>query len=212
MARRGYRLVLVSRTESELAKTAELAETETLLAPADVSDPLQVAAVVEMALRRFGGVRVLVNNAGMAPVRSVEAMSIDEWHATIDTNLSSIFYFCKTLWPHWQAAAGGVVVNVSSAAARDPFPGFAAYGAAKAGVNLLSLSLAREGAAIGVRVHTVAPSATETQMFRAIATPEQYPREKTMEPSDVARVIAQCADGDLKYTSGEVIYLRKSAG
>jgi NAD(P)-dependent dehydrogenase (short-subunit alcohol dehydrogenase family) len=61
-----------------------------------------------------------------------------------------------------------VVVNLSSMSSRDPFPGFAAYGAAKAGLNLLGLSAAREGEKIGVRVHTIAPGAVETGMFRQI--------------------------------------------
>jgi NAD(P)-dependent dehydrogenase (short-subunit alcohol dehydrogenase family) len=103
-----------------------------------------------------------------------------------------------------------VVVNVSSFASRDPFPGFAAYGAAKAGLNLFGLAAAREGERIGVRVHTVAPAAVETAMFRQILTEEQYPADKTLAPEDVAKVIAQCVTGALKYTSGEVIYVRKS--
>jgi NAD(P)-dependent dehydrogenase (short-subunit alcohol dehydrogenase family) len=102
-----------------------------------------------------------------------------------------------------------VVVNLSSYAARDPFPGFAAYGSAKAGVNLLGLSAAREGASIGVRVHTIAPAAVETAMFRGILSEDQYPPEKALAPADVARIILQCVRGDLRYTSGEVIYLSK---
>jgi NAD(P)-dependent dehydrogenase (short-subunit alcohol dehydrogenase family) len=103
-----------------------------------------------------------------------------------------------------------VVVNVSSAAARDPFPGFAGYGAAKAGLNLFGLSAAREGQAIGVRVHTVAPAATETGMFRGLPGMGDYPAEKTLDPADVARVIGQCVSGELGHTSGEVIYLHKT--
>jgi NAD(P)-dependent dehydrogenase (short-subunit alcohol dehydrogenase family) len=102
-----------------------------------------------------------------------------------------------------------VVVNVSSAAARDPFPGFAAYGAAKAALNLFGLSAAREGLKIGVRVHTIAPGAVETAMFRQIMTPEQYSADLTLKPEDVATIIAQCVAGELRYTSGEVIYVHK---
>jgi NAD(P)-dependent dehydrogenase (short-subunit alcohol dehydrogenase family) len=102
-----------------------------------------------------------------------------------------------------------VIVNVSSLAARDPFPGFFAYGAAKAGLNLLGLSLARQGASIGVRVCTVAPGAVETPLFRSLMTPEQFPTENTLSPEDVARVIGQCATGDLRFTSGEVIWMHK---
>jgi NAD(P)-dependent dehydrogenase (short-subunit alcohol dehydrogenase family) len=102
------------------------------------------------------------------------------------------------------------VVNVSSYAARDPFDGLGAYGAAKAGINLLSLALAREGKPIHVRVHTVAPAATETTMLRTLLTPQQYPSEQTLDPAQVARVIVQCVCGDLECTSGEVIYIHKS--
>jgi NAD(P)-dependent dehydrogenase (short-subunit alcohol dehydrogenase family) len=103
-----------------------------------------------------------------------------------------------------------VVVNVSSAAARDPFPGFAAYAAAKAGLHLFGLSAAREGEPIGVRVHTVAPGSVETEMFRGLMTKEQWPADKTLDPADVARIIGQCVTGELRYTSGEVIYVHRT--
>ena len=88
-------------------------------------------------------------------LRSIEELSPAEWRTLIDTNLSAIYFFCRRLWPIWRRQGGGVVVNVSSVSARDPFAGLGAYGAAKAGVNLLGLALAREGAAIHVRVHTI---------------------------------------------------------
>ena len=137
-------------------------------------------------------------------------MTVEQWRAVIDTNLSAAFYATRAAWPAFERQGGGVVVNISSAAARDPFPGFAAYGAAKAGLNLFGLSAAREGERIGVRVHTIAPGATETGMFRQLMTAEQYPPEKTLDPADVARVVLQCVRGDLRYTSGEVIYLHKT--
>ena len=101
------------------------------------------------------------------------------------------------------------MVNLSSLATHNPFPGLGAYAAAKAGLHLLGLSAAREGAAIGLRVHTIAPGAVETAMLRKLATPEQLPTEQTLAPADIARVILQCVQGDLSHTSGEVIYLHK---
>ena len=71
-------------------------------------------------------------------------------------------------------------------------------------------SAAREGQAIGVSVHTIAPAAVETEMFRRILTTEQYPTEKTLAPADVAKVIVQCVRGELRHASGEVIYLHKT--
>ena len=209
LRRRGYRLTLAARGADDLDETARLAG-GALCVPTDVSDPTQVEKLARETLAQFGRIDAVVNNAGLAPVRPIVEMTPDEWRAVIDTNLSAAFYLTRAAWPAFEKQRGGVVVNVSSAAARDPFPGFAAYGAAKAGLNLFGLSAAREGEKIGVRVHTVAPSATETAMFRGLMTADQYPPGKTLDPSDVAGVIADCVTGSLRYTSGEVIYVHKT--
>ena len=205
----GYRLTLVSRNEDELNETARLIDGG-LVAAADVRVSDEIQQVVEGTLQHFGDrLDAVVHCAGVAPVQSIPDMSPEEWRDVIETNLSAAFYLCRSAWPVFERLGGGVVVNVSSFAARDPFPGFAAYGAAKAGLNLFGLSAAREGQPIGVRVHTIAPAAVETSMFRALLTEEQYPAGKALLPADVARVIAGCVRGELCYTSGEVIYLRK---
>ncbi|MDB5333720.1 MAG: putative oxidoreductase [Phycisphaerales bacterium] len=208
LARLGYHLGLVARSVDELEETARLSGGG-LVCRADVSRAAEVERAVAAVVERFGRVDAAIHCAGVAPVRGIAQMSADEWREVIDTNLSAAFYLCKAVWPAFERQGGGVVVNVSSQAARDPFPGFAAYGAAKAGVNLFGLSAAREGEAIGVRVHTVAPAAVETEMFRKILSREQYPTEKTLAPEDVAKVIVQCVTGELKHTSGEVIYIHK---
>jgi NAD(P)-dependent dehydrogenase (short-subunit alcohol dehydrogenase family) len=209
MGKRGYRLGLVSRTAGQLEETRALCGGGEVIA-GDVSAAEDVNRIVAEAMDRLGRVDVLINAAGMVVSRSIEQMSLEEWHRTIDTNLSPVFYFCRLLWPIWRKQGGGAVVNVSSFASRDPFPGIGAYGAAKAGMNLLGMSLAREGAAIGVRVHTVAPAGVETEMLRSLMTVEQCPTEKTLDPKQVAAVIAQCACGDLAVTSGEVVYVHKN--
>jgi hypothetical protein len=208
LAERGYRLALAARGAEGLDETARLVG-GALCVPTDVTDPSQVESLVRQALERYGRVDAVVNNAGLAPVRPISQMTPEEWRAVIDTNLSAAFYLTRAAWPVFERQRGGVVVNISSAAARDPFPGFAAYGAAKAGLNLFGLSAAREGEKIGVRVHTIAPSAVETEMFRGIMTPDQYPSEKTLDPAEMARMIALCVTGELRYTSGEVIYVHK---
>ncbi len=205
----GQRVVLVGRRRPPLEETAEGCAQEALVLTADVSDPAQAQRVVEDTVAAFGRLDGLVHCAGLAPVRSVEQMTIEEWNAVIATNLSAAFYLAKAAWPIFVRQRSGVIINLSSLSSRDPFPGFAAYGAAKAGINLLGLSLAREGEAHNIRVHTLAPGAVETAMFRQIATPEQYPTENTLAPEEVARVIVQCLSGDLAPTTGEVIYLHK---
>jgi len=204
----GYRLTLVSRNQDELAETARLAGGG-LLVVADVREPDEVHHVFESTMQTYDGLDAIVHCAGLAPVRSIGEMTIEEWRDVIDTNLSSAFYLAHAAWRIFERQRSGVIVNISSQAARDPFPGFAAYGAAKAGLNLFGLSAAREGQKIGVRVHTIAPAAVETAMFRGIVPEAQYPREKALAPADVARVIVQCVKGELAHTSGEVIYIHK---
>ncbi len=210
LAKREFRLVLISRNEADLRETAQVSDREAMIAVADVTDAQKLRAVVDQAVGKFGRIDAVVNNAGLAPVRTIEEMTVDEWRSVIDTNLSAAFYLAKAVWPVFKKQNGGVIVDISSAAARDPFPGFAAYGSAKAGLNLLGLSLAREGAPINVRVHTVAPAAVETAMFRTLLSPEQYPTEKTLAPADVASVVADCITGPLAHTSGQVIWLSKT--
>ncbi len=209
IANEGHRVVLVGRTRETLEISAEGCADDSLILPADVADPDQARRVVEDAVAAFGRLDGLVHCAGLAPVRTVEQTSNEDWNAVIAVNLSAAFHLAKAAWPVMKSQGGGVIVNISSMAARDPLPGFAAYAAAKAGVNLLGLSLAREGQPLGIKVHTIAPGAVETAMFRLIATPEQYPTEKTLAPEEVARIITQCITGELSATSGEVIYLQK---
>lgn len=210
LSQEGYRLALVGRRRETLEETAEVLSGESLVLPADVSDAEQIAQTVEDTVNAFGRLDAAIHNAGLAPIRTVEEMTPQEWHAVIDTNLSAAFYLARAAWPTFRKQRDGVIVNISSFSSRDPFPGFAAYGAAKAGVNLLGLALGREGREHGIRVHTIAPAAVETPMFRQIMTTEQFPTEQTLAPEDVARVVAQCVTGDLRHTSGEVIFLQRS--
>lgn len=206
----GYAVVAVARTRADVEATcAACGGGGGLAVDADVSRLDDVERVVATAVEAFGRLDVVVNNAGYAPLRLIEQMTPDEWRRVLDTNLSATFYFARSAWPIFRRQGGGVIVNLSSLSARDPFTGFFAYGAAKAGINLMGLELARQGEPHNIRVHTVAPGAVETEMFRGLASEEQYPREKTLHPEEVARVIVACIRGDLAHTTGEVIWMHK---
>jgi NAD(P)-dependent dehydrogenase (short-subunit alcohol dehydrogenase family) len=209
-ARAGYRQVLCSRTAAELAETARLAGGEAVCRVVDVSDSRQVAVSIDSIDMQFGRLDAVVHCAGYAPLLSIEQTRDEIWRQVIDTNLSAAMYLARSAWPIFRRQQAGVLVNISSLAARDPLPGFSAYGAAKAGLNLLGHSLAREGAASGIRVHTIAPGGVETAMLRAIVSAEALPPEKTLSPEDVAAVVLGCVSGEMRYSSGEVIYLQKS--
>jgi NAD(P)-dependent dehydrogenase (short-subunit alcohol dehydrogenase family) len=209
LAKANYELALVARSSSDLADTARLVG-RGMVVPMDVTDPDAVESCVTNTVYEYGRLDAIIHCAGLAPVKSIPEMTVALWREVLETNLSAAFYLCRAAWPQFKKQNSGVVVNISSEASRDPFPGFAAYGAAKAALNLFGRSAAREGQPLGVRVHTIAPSAVETEMFRQILTKDQYPTEKTLSPEDVARVIVQCVRGDLAHTSGEVIYIHKT--
>jgi NAD(P)-dependent dehydrogenase (short-subunit alcohol dehydrogenase family) len=208
LAKSSWQVALVSRTIKELKQTRAMCGAGEIFA-CDITDQEQVDATGDGVLKKFGRVDAIAHCAGAVVMKPLEKTTPDDWRLMIDANLSSVYFLWHRFWPVWKKQGGGVLVNVSSYAARDPFAGLSAYGAAKAGVNLLGLALAREGAEAGVRVHTVAPAATETTMLRQIISEEHVPTEQALEPKDVARVIVQCIDGDMKYTSGEVIYVHK---
>ena len=101
----------------------------------------------------------------------------------------------------------GVIVNVSSIASVDPFPGFSVYAAAKVAVNMYTKCAAEEGKKIGVKVGAIAPGAVETPMLRQIFNEKMLPQEKTLDPYEVAEAIADCITGKRNYTPGETIMM-----
>ena len=201
-------MALTARTQTELDATAA-GLPDAIAIPADVSKSSEVQRVVDETLAHFGRIDAAVNCAGYAPVVPLERTTDEQFHQVIDTNLGHTFYMTRALWPHFKQQKAGIIVNVSSLASRDPFNGFSAYAAAKAGINLFSLVAAREGAPHNIRVHVVAPGAVETQMLRAAFSVTTLPPEKTLPASAIAKVIAQIIAGDLAHTSGEVIYVHK---
>jgi NAD(P)-dependent dehydrogenase (short-subunit alcohol dehydrogenase family) len=207
--RLGHRTVLLGRAEQNLRETAQLLSRPALIIPTDVTKIEQVDVAVQRAVKEFARIDAIINNAGIAPVLNILQTTPQVWHEVIDTNLSSAFYLTRAVWPTFAKQNAGVIVNISSMAAKDPFPGFLAYGAAKAGLSNLGISLAREGAVHGIRVHTIAPGAVETQMFRNILSPQEFPTENTLSPDEVAKVVGQCVLGEGRYVSGEVIWLSK---
>lgn len=218
-ARRGWRLLLVARSRDELAETCRACQSagDGATAAADRYQPLILDLmqsdapdrVIAAAIEAFGRIDALVNNAGIAPMLDVQDTTPGLFRQVIELDLTVPFLLARAVWPVFGRQDGGVIINISSEAARDPFAGFAAYGAAKAALNNLSLGLAREGEAMGIRVHAVAPGAVETPLLRSLFTPEQVPPEKALSPQDVADVVAQCLAGEPPAPSGQVIWIGK---
>lgn len=210
LARRGLRVLAVGRDGAKLDGTARLCGCQTL--SADVSRVEGVAAMVERGVA-MGRVSVLVNNAGVGLVRSIAETTPGVVEETMRINAMSPAWAIHAVWGVFErefardAGFRGVVVNVTSMATVDPFPGFFAYAASKAAANLLIASAAKEGAKIGVRAFAVAPGAVETDMLRSAFDETVVPRGEALEPEDVARVIGTCVGGERDGFNGRVIHV-----
>jgi 3-oxoacyl-[acyl-carrier protein] reductase len=211
LARDGFDVVLVARTREKLEETAAMATApdgvRTLVLPGDLEKPETPAAVVEQTLERFGRIDAIANCAGAAPNMPIEKITERDWRRCIDANLSYVVHVTTAAWGTFQRQRHGVIVNVSSMASVDPFPGFSIYAAAKVGLNMFTRVTASEGQTIGVRAVAIAPGAIETPMLRELFSENVVPPERTLAPGHVGELIRDCITGRREFTSGETIVL-----
>jgi len=207
-------VVLCARSGGQLEEVAAAIAAKgkggVLSYPADLTETAVTDELVKATLAKFRGIYALVNNAGTNSIANLMLAKEDDFRAVYELNVFAVFRLTKAVVRQMIRQKSGRVINISSVAAKDPFAGFIAYGAAKAGLNNLGISLAREGEPIGVRVYTIAPGAVETAMFRAILSPEQFPVDNTLRPQEVAQLVADCIKGEARYKSGEVIWISRN--
>lgn len=171
----------VVKAERELARLGQAAAIT-----CDVRDPAAVELAVRTAAAKFGGLDVLVNNAGVGVGAPVADLAHDEWRRIIDTNLTGLFSCCKAAIPLLRQRGGGWIVNVSSLASNNPFPGGAAYCASKAAVNAFSEALMQELRYDNIRVTCVLPGSVATGFSgREPGTGAEW----KLRPEDVAHAI-----------------------
>jgi 3-oxoacyl-[acyl-carrier protein] reductase len=186
---RGASVAIMATSDATLkAAAAELRKVtrlEVLSIRADVRRQDEVEAAIDAAVRQFGGLDVLVNNAGVGVFRSVADTSSDEWHQVIDINLTGVFYCCRAALPHLQKRRGGWIINVSSLAGSNAFPEAAAYCASKAGLNAFSEALMQEVRHDGIRVACVAPGSVRTGFSGRASGNDEW----KLAPEDVAEVV-----------------------
>jgi NAD(P)-dependent dehydrogenase (short-subunit alcohol dehydrogenase family) len=129
---------------------------------ADVKNHEEVGALFQFVDAHFGGLDVLVNNAGVGVFRPVRDLSLKEWKSTIDTNLSGVFYCSREALFRFVTKGSGYIVNISSLAGSNAFAGGSAYNASKFGLNGLSEAMMQDVRSDNVRVSTVMPGSVAT--------------------------------------------------
>ena len=187
---RGARVAITATSDSTLeAGTAALRDVAGAAAVlplrADVRHPDEVEQAVETTVAHFGGLDALVNNAGVGAFSRVAEMTVEQWQRVVDTNLSGVFYTSHAALPHLRARGGGWIINVSSLAGANPFPGGAAYCASKAALNAFSEALMQEVRQDGIRVSYVMPGSVRTDFMGAAGQHDEW----KLDPQDVAQVV-----------------------
>jgi 3-oxoacyl-[acyl-carrier protein] reductase len=164
LLRAGDKVAVTGTSEDGVVKAErELAE----LGPAsaivcNVRDASSAELAVRTTVAKYGGLDVLVNNAGVGVGAPIAEMPHDEWDRIIGTNVTGVFNCCKAAIPHLRQRGGGWIVNISSLASKNPFPGGAAYCASKAAVNAFSEALMQELRVDNIRVTYVLPGSVAT--------------------------------------------------
>jgi 3-oxoacyl-[acyl-carrier protein] reductase len=170
LAREGADVSIVSRTAAELDRVVDEIEAvggRGLAFAGDLRDASVCQSAVAATVDRFGGLSVLVNNAGVGVFANVADTSDEDWDAVLGTNLTAVFRMTRAALPHL-TNRGGHVFMVSSLAGSNPAAGMAAYGASKAALDYLAHSLMLEVRAQNVKVSTIAPGSVDTS-FSALS-------------------------------------------
>lgn len=207
----GRTVIVVGRRIEPLRQVAEAAEARgrgrAIPCTADLAADDAAARIMEVAGGAGGAGRIdtVVNNAGLAELAAFEATDAAMFARSLAVNLLGPVRLLQAAWPDLIASGRGRVVNISSMATADPFDGFLAYAAAKSGLESVTRSLAREGAASGLLAWTVAPGAIETPMLRGLFDESMVPRDAAMTPAEVAAVVLDLLTGRRKTTSGATI-------
>jgi NAD(P)-dependent dehydrogenase (short-subunit alcohol dehydrogenase family) len=188
LAREGASVAICGRSRDDAESVAEELGRSTSGrvsgAAMDVTDPASVSSFFSFVEQTYGGVDILVNNAGIGIFGPVADLTFEAWKATLDTNLSGVFYCSKEALPRLRQRGGGSIVNISSLAGKNPFIGGAAYNASKFGLNGFSEAMMLDHRHDKIRVTYIMPGSVDTDF-----SPRSARASWKIAPEDVADAV-----------------------
>lgn len=220
LAERGARVVIADIDADAGAAMAQAlvdAGLTAMFVRTDVTAMAEMEAMAAAAVDRFGGIDVLVNNAAQAIGGVVDEIDEATWNRVLTTNLSSVWRGMRVCVPEMRRRKKGAVVNMSSVQSLTGFRGWAAYAAAKGGINALTQQAAIDLAPAGIRVNAVAPGTIMTplneKVFREHPDPDAliatwnraHPIGRFGEASEVAELVAFLASDRASFITGEIV-------
>jgi len=212
--REGAKVALVGRRKEPLESVAQECGDAALVCTADVSAQADIDRVLARVTARFGGMNVLVNNAGVLHVGTAEQITEDQWAQTFNVNVRGLWLMSRAVLPHMRKAGGGSIVNIASVLGINGARLRAAYAASKGAVVLLTKCMAIDHGAEKIRVNVICPSFVETdltaEVIRKAPDPGSVRRERIAvhpigrlgEPEDVAGLAAYLASDEASWVTG----------
>jgi 3-oxoacyl-[acyl-carrier protein] reductase len=215
LARKGVKVIGTATTDSGATKIREML---TAFAGCDgrilnVTDAAAGEALVDAITKEYGGLQVLVNNAGITRDTLAMRMKDDDWDAVMDTNLKGVFRMSRAVMRTMMKQRYGRIVNITSVVGASGNPGQANYAAAKAGVAGMTRALARELGSRSITVNCIAPGFIETDMTASLGEDQQkallgqIPLGHLGKPADIAYAVAFLASPMAGYVTGQEIHV-----
>lgn len=215
LAKEGAKVAFTYNSNEEaannLVKELELDQCEAVAFQADAANGERAAEVINAVVEKWEKIDILVNNAGIIKDNLLVRMGEDEWMDVINTNLNSMYHYCKAAMQHMMSARYGRIVNISSVAGRYGNPGQTNYAATKGGIDGFTRCLAYEMGKRKITVNSVAPGFIATDMTEVIRNAAEKEIKKQIavkrlgEPEDIANAVLFLASEESSYITGQVL-------
>ena len=215
LARKGVKVIGTATTDSGAAKIRDVlgafpgCDGRTL----NVTDGAAAEALVDAVSKEFGGLHILVNNAGITRDTLAMRMKDEDWDAVMDTNLKGVFRMSRAVMRTMMKQRYGRIVSITSVVGASGNPGQANYAAAKAGVAGMTRALARELGSRNITVNCVAPGFIDTDMTAGLGEDQhkallgQIPLGQLGKPSDIAHAVCYLASPQAAYVTGQELHV-----
>jgi 3-oxoacyl-[acyl-carrier protein] reductase len=215
LAQRGFTVIGTATSDDGAARigTALSVHPGCKGANLDVNDAAAAEALVDAIVKEYGGLHVLVNNAGITRDMLAMRLKDDDWDAVLDTNLKAVFRMSRAVMRTMMKQRYGRIINITSVVGATGNPGQANYAAAKAGVAGMTRALARELGSRGITVNCVAPGFIETDMTASLPEEQQkallaqIPLGHLGKPADIAHAVAFIASPQAAYLTGQELHV-----